>query len=423
MSLEGPNIIKIGGGLGQQAPSDRNVGSLILANGYAVATTFPLGATKELNSIDDAAALGLSAATDANAATATTACAWYHIDEFFRVNPDGRLFVHNGNDVPVADIFAVDGPADALLAASDNSVRYMGLVFGFDPSDTLVNTSGFAADVLIAAAAAQVWISARAAVNIYIDAIVIEGVDASLTPIDLKALDAPQVIIATACDHGYMAQFGDPAFLSTAAVGTVLGSIGVRMLSESIASVVLERYPSTARGQANYSLVDTRKNRWLKVGLSSGELVVDVPDARLKLMKKNAYCFADRFIGYQGIYFNSEATCTLVTDDFNTVHANRVWNESARGIRRALIPRMSSRIRISPSGPIDPATIADWDAACKRELEVLLKEDEIADFTFTMDPNQDVIAQGKVRCRLRVVPQGIAKAIEAEIGFLNPSQA
>jgi hypothetical protein len=34
-----------------------------------------------------------------------------------------------------------------------------------------------------------------------------------------------------------------------------------------------------------------------------------------------------------------------------------------------------------------------------------------------------VIAQGKVSVRLRIVPQGIAKAIEAEIGFTNPAQA
>jgi hypothetical protein len=423
MSLEGPNIIKIGGGLGQQEPSDRNVGGLVIANGYAVATTFPLGATKELNSIDDAAALGLSAATDANAAGDTTACPWYHIDEFFRVNPDGKFYVHNGNAVAVADLFAVGGPADLLLAASGNSIRYMGLVFGFDPDATLVNTSGFAADVLTAVSAAQVWVNARAAENIYIDAVVVEGIDASTTPIDLKTLDAPQVLIATACDHGYFAEY-DAAFLKTAAVGTVLGSIGVRMLSESIASVMLERYPSVARGQANYSLVDTRKKRWVSVGLSTGELVADVPDTRLRLMKKNAYCFADGFIGYQGIYFNSEATCTLVTDDFNTVHANRVWNESARRVRRALIPRMNSRVRIDPaSGSIDPATIADWDAAAKRELEGMLAESEVADFRFTLDPAQDVIATGKVVCKLRIVPQGISKAIEAEIGFLNPAQA
>jgi len=137
-----------------------------------------------------------------------------------------------------------------------------------------------------------------------------------------------------------------------------------------------------------------------------------------------AYGYAGRYEGYQGVYFNGDATCSTVTDDFNTIHTNRIWNESARMVRRALIPKMNSRVRIDPeTGRIAPATIADWDAAAKRQLDTLLAEGEIADYAFTLDPEQDVIAQGKVVTRLRIVPQGIAKAIEAEIGFTNPAQA
>ena len=55
MSFRGPSILKTNGGLGQQAPSDRNVGALIIGSGYAVPSTFPLGATRELNSMFDAA--------------------------------------------------------------------------------------------------------------------------------------------------------------------------------------------------------------------------------------------------------------------------------------------------------------------------------------------------------------------------------
>lgn len=423
MSFRGPVIHKINGGLGQQAPSDRNVGALIIANGYAVPSTFPLGDTVELNSIDDAATLGLTPATDANAAGDTTALTWYHIDEFFRLNPDGKIFVHNGNAVAPANIFAANGPADQLMAASANSIRYMGVVFGFDPDATLTIAGGFANFVPAVQAAAQVWAEARAAAHVFVDAIVIEGAAASTTLVDLKALDSPQVHITVACDHGYLESY-PAAFLKTAAVGTVLGSIGVRMLSESIGSAVLERYPSTKRGAANYSLVDTRRNRWLKPGLSTGQLFDNLSQAVRDDLTTKAYGYAGRFEGYQGVYLNGDATCTTVVDDFNTINKNRVWNECARRVRRALIPRINSRVRVDPtSGQIAAESIADWDAACKRELEGLLAESEISDFTFLLDPNQDVIATGKVSCRIRVVPQTIAKAIEAELGFTNPAQA
>lgn len=423
MSFLGPVIQKINGGLGQQAPSDSNVGALIIASGYAVAGTFPLGATRELNSIDDAAALGLTAATDANAAADTAALTWYHISEFFRLNPDGKLFVHNGSAVTPANIFAAAGPADLVMAASANGVRYMGIVFGFDPDATLTISGGFANFVPTVQAAAQVWAEARAAAHVFVDTIVVEGVSASTTLVDLKTLDSPQVHITVACDHGYLADY-PAAFLRSAAVGTVLGSIGVRMLSESIGSAVLERYPSAKRGAANYSIVDTRMNRWVKPGLSTGQLFDNLSQAVRTELTEKAYGYVGKFEGYPGVYFNAEATCTGVVDDFNTIHANRVWNECARRLRRALIPRINSRVRIDPAnGRVAPETIADWDAASKRELEALLAQGEIADFTFSLNPEQNVIAQGKVVCSIRVVPQGIAKAIEADLGFTNPAQA
>lgn len=427
MSFLGPGIIKINGGLGQTAPSDRNVAGLVIANGYAVGSTFALGSTYKLSSIDEAEALGLSATTDANAIGDTLALIWYHISEFFRLNPDGTLYVHNGNAVAPANIFAAAGPADAIMTASGNAVRFIGVVFGVDPTDTITQTGGFADFVATTRTAAQAWVTARAAAFVYVDTVVIEGYKVAAVLVDQKLAGAPQVHVTVACDFGYMDSVDDAVvdLKYTAAVGTVLGSIGVRMLSESIGSVTLEKYPDYARGFANYSLVDTHAQRWLKPGLSDGTRTFDSLSQAVRTeLTDKAFGYAGQYEGYEGIYLNGEATSTTADDDFNTIHANRIWNETARRVRRALVPKMNSRVRIEPStGRIAPATIADWDAAAKAALHALLAESEVADFTFRLDPNQDVIAQGKVVCKVRVVPQGIAKAIEAEIGFLNPAQA
>lgn len=425
MSFRGPKIFKLNGGLGQTAPSDRNVAGLIVARGYEVASTLEFGQVYRLTSMEDAEALGLGASSDANNAANTTALTQYHISEFFRVNPDGTLYLYNGEDVAPGDLFGAAGPANALMSASENGIRFMGVVFGFDPDPAEPHSiaEGFAAFVGTARAAAQVWVEARAAEHVFVDCVVLEGALAQPTLVDLKALDSPQVHITVACDHQYLDDYAAP-FLRTAAVGTALGSIGVRMLSESMGSVVLERYPSAARGRQNYSLVDTRRGRWLKPGLSTGVAVAETTQLYRDELTDKAYGYVWQYEGYPGVYFNADPTCTLSTDDFNTIHINRVWNESARMVRRALIPKMNSRVRIDPAtGRIAPATIADWDAVAKRQLDTLLAEGEIADYTFTLDPEQDVIAQGKVKVRLRLVPQGIAKEIEGEIGFTNPAQA
>lgn len=423
----GPNIIRLNGGLGQTGPSDRNVGALLFAQGYEVSTTFEFGEVYEFNSIEDAEALGLSEATDVNAAADTTALCWMHISEWFRLNPDGKLFVFNGDALTMATLFSVaGGGADQVMVASDRGIRFMGVVSGFDPAAVHTIADGFANIVGAGRTAAQTWVEARAAEFVYVDCVVVEGVAmAAPTGANQRDNDASACVVAAACDHTYLTDVGYvAAFLKTGAVGTVLASIGVRMLSESIGSVVLERYPQAKRGAANYSLTSTRQNRWLSPGLSSGVSIETLTQNQRNTIRDNAIIVAGRYEGYPGIYLSGDETCTLVTDDFDSINKNRIWNEGARRVRRALIPRMNSRVQIDPAtGHIKPSTIADWDAAVKRELDVLRNEGEIADYRFFLDPNQDVLATGKVTCKLTIVPQGIAEEIEAEIGFTNPALA
>lgn len=423
----GPNINRLNGGLGQTAPSDRNVAGLIFAQGYEVGSTFQFATVYELNSIDDAEALGLSAATDNANDGDTTALCWYHISEFFRLNPDGKLWVYNGDGLTMATSFSVaGGAADSIMQASANAVRFMGVVSGFDPAATLTITDGFANFVGAGMTAAQAWVEAKAAQFVYIDVVVLEGVAmAAPTGADLRDNDAPQCRVTAANDSTYLDEAGfAAAFLKTGAVGMELGSIGVRMLSESIGSVILERYPDGKKGSANYSLTSTRQNRWMTPGLSSGVSSLTLTQNQRETLQANGIGFVGQYEGYPGVYISGDETCTLVTDDFDSINANRVWNESARRVRRALIPRMNSRVIVyKTTGRISPVTIADWDGAVRRELDVLVNEGEIAGYRFILDPNQDVLATNKVVCKLTVVKQGIAEEIEGDIGFENPALA
>src|SRR3990172_7937964 len=84
----GPTIIKGDGALGAKGASDDNIHGLVMA-GLTTVSYPVLGVSKKLIQASDADAHGFNAAYDA----ANKILVRYHIDEFFRLNPSGVLWV------------------------------------------------------------------------------------------------------------------------------------------------------------------------------------------------------------------------------------------------------------------------------------------------------------------------------------------
>lgn len=426
MDFTGPKIIKRNGGLEKDAPSDRNVGGMIIAGGYELPGTFEFGKSYLFNTLAEAEAAGLGPDTDANASDVSSALTWYQISEYFYVNPDGKLFVHNGEALTAESVFNPGGVADQLLNFSSKALRYMGVVIGGDPAASITVTNGMQSTVWEMQAAAQAWVDDKAKEFIYIDSVVIEGKALTSSPVtfNLHSLASDQVAITVANDLGYLAPYMADlaAFAKTAAVGTALGAIGVRQLCESVGSPDIERKPLAKRGQPNYTLANPLRGRWLKPGVSSGVAFDNLSQAHKTALGKFGYLFVGRYEGYDCVCFNDSQTCGLETSDFSVIENNRVWNEAARISRRTLIPLMNSTVDIDEAtGYIRATTIARWTALVNRAIEKeLLVDGQISAFKFTINPAQNVLGGNPVVTRLSVTPRGIARAIEHEIGFDNP---
>lgn len=425
MGFGGPKIIKKNGGLGRKAPSDRNVAALVIAKGYAVGTTFALGGTYTFNSLAEAEAIGLGPDTDANNAATHTCLTYYHISEYFRLNPDGKLWVLNLAAGTPATIFDAAGQADVLMNAASKSIRYFGLVLGGAPDEVVTVTNGADGTVWAMQVAAQLWVQRLADAYVYVDNVMIEGKSLATTAptYDLHQLASPQVSMVWGNDQGYLAPYiaVDPGHAKTGAVGSALGSIGVRKLCESIASVDIEQKPANKRSQADYTLVDTLRGRWLVPGLSSGVKFDNLTPAIRQALENFGYIYMGRYEGYPGVYLSDSATCEALDSDFCTIENNRVWNQAARMARLTLVPRMNATIDIDPAtGYIRSTTIASWTAGVKRVLEDLVKENEASAVNFSINPAQNVLGGDPVKTLMSVTPRGIAKAIEAELGYDNP---
>jgi hypothetical protein len=81
-------INKLSGGLGRRLPN-QDMYSGLLANGVAVTGGAQLGTIYHLKGVSEAVTLGLNAAYD----TTNTVLVYEHINEFFRINPNGDLYL------------------------------------------------------------------------------------------------------------------------------------------------------------------------------------------------------------------------------------------------------------------------------------------------------------------------------------------
>ena len=184
--FQGIKIIKLNGGTGRRNPSTDGVMALV-----AFTPVMPAGVTvnSAIETIQplDADALGFNASFDANNNILTK----HHIDEFYRLAPNGNLFVIPTDKTTAKAFFeSVEGKA---LFRSINQIKRIGFVYNDDVP---------ALDMDAEINACQTFLTELKNDDILIDGIYLEARNTGKTPADKRILDAPNVSLVA---------FQDPA--------------------------------------------------------------------------------------------------------------------------------------------------------------------------------------------------------------------
>lgn len=424
-AFEGPKIQKINGGLGRRNASTDAVMGLVL--GGVATSGIPLSTVKKLIQVSDAEDLGLNAAYDAN----NSILVFHHIKEFFRLSPDGTLYimlVAQGtsltNICDVANLHLKKLILDMELVKRE--AKSFGVVLNPDTSTyTATVTNGIDADVTAAVIKAQALVDSLRGDAVYVDSILLEGRSAGgtiSTMEDMRTKECENISVVIASDPTVVAL--DVAYTNYAAIGSALGMLSVRKVHENLGSVNIIEKPDTKKGDESYPLTDDTSGVWLTSTLSNGTQVATLSKADQKALEDKGYIFAGFYEGYAGIYFNDSPTAIELADDYAYIEMNRVWNKTARYIRRALTPKMKSTINVDKdSGFIAPSTIADWENAALKQAGKMLKDDEISDLSIFIDPKQNVLSGNPIIIKISITPKGIAREIVNELGFTNPFNA
>jgi hypothetical protein len=375
-------INKLSGGLGRRNPEQDMVSGLLFSGEETLNLKFDK--IERLASLEDAEDLGITESYDLSGQSA-----YYQIQQFFRMNPSGDLYIMVVDAASYAD--TVKKAIDMQEKANGN-IRQMAIICSSET--TFVQTK---AALAIAQEQANLAYADYMPFEILLEG---KGFDtaAEATSPSLAELNSENVSVVVAMDVEKAVYYKN-----TAAVGLALGALSKAKVSENIAWI--EKFNLTGNGFA-------------KPGFVGGKEIKSLGD--LRTLNDKRYIFTQTHTGLAGVYFNDSHTCTSGTSDFAYIENNRTINKATRLLRTALLPKLASPVLVDIDGKLPQSVSKSFEDLCRNALEGMVANQEVSAFDVYVDPKQNILATSELKVKAEITPVGTARKIVVDLGFKNP---
>lgn len=318
----------------------------------------------------------------------------YHISEYFRIIPQGNLYV---------GIYAV--PAGAYTFAeitniqtfAGGKVRQVGV---------FKDAAAFAAgDLTLIHNVCNANVQAhKELVGLYA-ADISATADISTLP-NLSTLEAHYCSAVIGQDAGAL---GNYLYLtggkSVTVLGAMLGAVAKAKVSQSIAWVAQF---NISNGQECDS-----------IAFANGKKFTDpsVTDSLLSTLQSYAYTFLRKFVGVAGSYFNENRTAIAANSDYAYISDNRVMQKATRGMYASLIPALNSPITLNADGTLSDEAVAHFTGLAEIPLIQMIRDGELSAQQVLIDPQQNVLQTGILTVSASLVQVATARNTVVNIGY------
>lgn len=401
-NLQGTNINKIDGGNGRL--SDTNARIFLLVGAMAVGTsTLAANTAVRLIQTKDIEEYGVNESFDAN----NHVLVHHHISEVFRLAPEATVYF-----LPVAANSTVEATYATVLQTLKLYPEIKGVgFFGFSHTLATVGTVANSVQTNLVAEAKKS--------GILLDFVLLEsGAPGELLinnyP-DFTELAAENVSIINGQDPDIAAL--DAAYTNYAAIGSAVGSLAVRQISENMGSTNILNKPDDKKSQTFYSLTDESLGLYAKAGLSTGQNITDLTDQQIKDLMEKGHIIIGPYIGASGMYFSGSDTCTSKTSMYSQIEYNAVWNAAARLIRTALAPYIKGKVKKDTStGYIRSTTISHWEQICTKAcIEQMEADNDISGGSVYIDPKQAPNKDTPIKISVTIEADEIAHTFDVDL--------
>lgn len=326
---------------------------------------------------------------------------YYHISEYFRIQPKGNLFVAFYG-VPGAYTFSE-------LVNIQNFAQGKIRQFGVYKDGTALAY----ADVVALSSVCQTLIDTHKPAMAVLGADISGTADLTTLP-DLSIRNSPWAMVDIGQDGA-----AQGAFLfathgkSITTLGATLGALAKAKVNESIAWV------------GKFNLSDGTE---LDVAaIANGTLVMDqtgtIDENLLDELENRSYNFIRKFVGDAGTYRNETRTTISSDNDFAYAENVRTIEKAMRGVYAGTLPGLGAPIVLNEDGTLQDITIEYFRTLAEKNLQQMARDQEISNFLVEIDPTQLILQTGVFIMSVEIQPVGVARKIKIPIGFTVKTSA
>lgn len=157
--------------------------------------------------------------------------------------------------------------------------------------------------------------------------------------------------------------------------------------------------------------------------LSDGSKIDTVDSATLDAIHDKGYILFSKYLGVDGYFVSDDPTCTIASDDFNSLARGRVIDKALILVYQTYVQEILDDVQVDDDGRISAGVIKSYQSGISNVLEQeMFEADELSTAPeVVIDPNQDILASNKLEVSISLVPKGYNKAIVIQLGFSNPN--
>jgi len=314
---------------------------------------------------------------------------YYHVSEFFRLQPKGVLYIAYYATYDAANVALVRDFANG-------EIRQMGVFHNYST----------------AWATGQVGALQTQATNsqaLYKPLSILFAPEFSGTAnvsalTDITGLNSKNVSVIISQDgSGFGFKLWKTTGKTISDLGAKLGAVALSAVSESIAWI------------GKFNMSDGTELETAAFG--NGQNNNDLSDSLLTTLNDYGYMFLRKMIGIGGTYNTPPTTATLPSSDYHFVYSNRTIDKATRNVRTTLLPEVSRPITLNSDGTMTAGFIAYMESQTGLPLEQMIRDNELSAFDVQIDPAQNVLSTNNINVAVRLLPIGVADFITVNIGF------